>query len=120
MKKYIVIGVIALLYISLNIFLKPYLVERKATEVVDIVLNYLKEADPFSTYRYWQDPQKSPPIAQILSYKILTRKVEKDKASSTAIIELPKDSFLPSGKTWNILLEKNRFGWQITEMSLTK
>ncbi|HNV23422.1 MAG TPA: hypothetical protein PLH56_04550 [Candidatus Omnitrophota bacterium] len=118
MKKYLPIIFIAPLYLALNIFLKPYLVERKAIEVVEIVFDYLKKSDPFSTYRYWQDPQKSPPISQILSYKILTKKVEKNKASATARLELPADQFLPSGKTWNILLEKNRFGWQIIEMTL--
>jgi len=118
MKKYITIIFIILLYLVLNIFLKPYLVERKATEVVDIVFDYLKKADPFSTYRYWQDPKKSPPISSVLSYKILTRKVENNKAFVTAQIDLPSDNFLPSGKTWNILLEKNRFGWQIIEMTI--
>ena len=120
-KLFIILGILLLL--SLNFLLKPYLHQREVIRIVETVLINWQHGDLTLNYAFWKNPEKSPPIYGLISYKIKNKDFSKrgklSYAKISATLEFAPDNITPSGKDWVFELEKDDGGWKIVNFRLT-
>jgi hypothetical protein len=118
-NKRLVIFLSAVFSLAIYLSLSSYLQRREAGRVVQAVLERWKEGDLPRTYDYWEDLGKSPPVYDILSYKINQRSFNREggqwKARISVTLEFSSSNVLLSGKEWIFELRKTQLGWKIAE-----
>ncbi len=111
-----------LFLLSLNIFLKPYLEQREVIKIVRTVLTCWQKGDLPSVYALWKNPEKSPPVYGLISYKIKNKYFGKREKISYAqvstMLEFTTDNIAPSEKEWMFELEKGNGSWKIIDFHL--
>ena len=115
------------IYIVIFIFLSfviipPLLYYKETTQIAKSVLLDWKMGNLPDTYQYWEDPQKSPPIYGLTSYKIIKKKFSKingiKQVGIIVNLDFSEDNVSPSGKLWTFLFKKTKFGWKIVDFNL--
>lgn len=105
--------------ILIFLLLLPYLDRRFAAKIVKHVCVSWQTFDSAGAYMQWEDPEKSPPVNQLIDYKILATSLKKPSTGKfvevTAFLEFSPNDTLPSGKEWIFIVTKTRYGWKITE-----
>lgn len=121
-KNNIVIVLIVITLLSLSFFAKPYFRRREAINVVNSVLKHWKNGDLTLAMSYWENKEESPPIYDLIAYKVGKGDVyKKDHVYSAhiiAVLDFPPNNPLPSKKEWVFKLNKTRYGWKITDFRL--
>lgn len=120
-KKTTLITVAAVsIILILNFVVKPILNNNAAVGVVKTVLNHWKLGDITKVYVYWLDNKSTPPIYDLLDYKIKDKEFSKKNgmklAKVTVTMDFEMSNVLPSGRRWIFELNDTRYGWKIIEL----
>jgi len=120
----VIIGLSIVALLALNFAIKPYLRQRDAMRIVKTVLAYWENGDLALAMPYWEKETDSPPVYNLITYKIEEGKVSKNNGVYSAHIistlDFPPGNLFPSGKKWIFELNKTRYGWKITDFHLLK
>ena len=121
-KQNIIIAVSILALLTLNLTIKPYIRRRDATRVVEAVLTHWAEGDLLLAMPYWEKEIDSPPVYNLITYKIEEKKFSKNNgtysAQIIAALDFPPGNLFPSGKRWAFELNKTRYGWKVADFHL--
>ena len=117
-KKYVIGSVIAA-FVLLNILLVPYLNKRSAIKSVKKVLTFWVEDNLIEPVEFWEDPEKSPPVYGLQSFKILNKRFYKKDggyfAEIVVVLNLSQNTIMPSGKSWVFKLKNTSKRWKIVD-----
>ena len=112
-----ILGLIALA--GIYFVLIPYVDRREASRIVDRVLNLWSTQNLTTTYEYWLDPQKSPPVFGLNTYQVKSQKFDTQDGAAHALftvyLEFSLDNFMPSKRNWILELKKTKYGWKIID-----
>ncbi|OGX07721.1 MAG: hypothetical protein A2Y06_03930 [Omnitrophica WOR_2 bacterium GWA2_37_7] len=117
-NKNILIGAFIIILLFINFVFRPFLHKRESFRIVDKVLSLWEEGDIPSSYFYWDNPKKMPPVTRLLSHEIIKKefykKDRKNRSKVTVIADFGKNENLPAGK-WIFELSYTDIGWKIVE-----
>lgn len=117
-NKNILIGAFIIILLFINFVFRPFLHKRESFRIVDKVLSLWEEGDIPSSYFYWDNPKKMPPVTILLSHEIINKefykKDRKNRSKVTVIANFGKNENLPAGK-WIFELSYTDIGWKIVE-----
>ena len=123
-KNIAIAGAVVAVVIAGNVLLTPYLHRRETARIVRAVLEDWKNGQILEAFQYWENPQKSPPVEGLVSYKInqqiLDEKDGRRHARIFTMLEFPSgETAAPSGLEWVFELQQTRIGWKITDWRLS-
>ena len=123
-KKNIAITISIIALLALSYAVKPYLHLRDAQKIVTTVLTLWENNDLTLAMPYWEKEINSPPVYDLIDYKIGKGEISKENgtyfAHFTAILNFPPGNLFPSGEQWIFKLKKLRYGWKITDFRLSE
>ena len=118
-KQVIVILSILITLAALKLAVQPYVRQRSANRAVESILNHWQSGDLLSAIDYWKDPQQSPPIYNLTSYKITKKEFSKENKTDYVKfyvdIDLDAKDLLSSAKKWIFRFENTRYGWKVVD-----
>ncbi|MCA9400453.1 MAG: hypothetical protein KC713_02415 [Candidatus Omnitrophica bacterium] len=119
---YIIAASAFLILIILSTVSKPYFDRRQSTNILVHILELWQEGNHVEAIQYWNEYEESPPVNYIDSYKIVDKEYTK-KGSHYAgrfIVRLyfEDNLVLPSGRQWEFVIEKTKFGWFVTRFKM--
>lgn len=123
-KKYLkYIGGILAAILFLQFVIVPLISRQTAKRIVRATLSSWLIDDSAAAMKNFTDPNASPPVYGLKSYKIKSQKFTSvnGKPAATFFVELDfkSDNVFPSGKTWTCELTTDKGRWLIASFKLT-
>lgn len=125
MKKYslLLCAGIAALGI-MHYVVRPWLEKRESDQTLQTILHHFENGDFTLVSRYWVTPSSVPPIVKMAGYQITESVVLKGRKKPQTRYKIVLDfdrtqkTILPSGKTWEAVMEKTPDGWRVVSFNL--
>ncbi len=115
MKNKKIIITLAVVLLTVNFLLRPFLHKKESTKIVEKILSLWEAGNVADTFDYWQDIKKTPPVSSLYSYKIINNVFDKKDGRYHAkiIVEIDFDSNILTSGEWIFELSYTKLGWKV-------
>jgi hypothetical protein len=125
MKKYGWILCAGILVLGiLHYVFRPWLEKRESDQTLQTILHHFENGDFTLVSEHWISRSGVPPIVKIDRYQITeslmvkNRKRPQTRYRITLDFDRSRETVLPSGKTWEVVMEKTPDGWRVGSFNL--
>ena len=115
MKNKKIIITLAVVLLTVNFLLRPFLHKKESTKIVEKILSLWEAGNVADTFDYWQNIKKTPPVSSLYSYKIINNVFDKKDGRYHAkiIVEIDFDSNILTSGEWIFELSYTKLGWKV-------
>ncbi|MCK5632469.1 hypothetical protein KAH94_01865 [bacterium] len=115
MKNKKIIITLAVVLLTVNFLLRPFLHKKESTKIVEKILSLWEAGTVADTFDYWQNIKKTPPVSSLYSYKIINNVFDKKDGRYHAkiIVEIDFDSNILTSGEWIFELSYTKLGWKV-------
>ena len=121
-QKLILAGVLS--FLTIQFIIAPLISHEKAEKVVKTTIESWIIVDSATAVKKFVSPELSPPVYDLQSYKIKSRRFNqfegKVRAQFWIVLNFGNGNVLPTGQTWLCELTIDKGHWKIYNFSLEK